>query len=107
MDFIQLTSIPVDGADVTLRPVYDPVLCFFSVQIHQGGVIFPLGLDGSFIYADEPLEAVDAALAEVGVRELTGEEAVLLYAGLLYAGLVHAKGGAIFTQEVSRFGLGD
>ncbi|GGY71093.1 hypothetical protein GCM10010363_60290 [Streptomyces omiyaensis] len=99
MDFTQLTCIPVDGTDVTLRPVYDPVLRSFSVHIRQGDVIYPLGLDGGFTYADEPLAAIDEALAEVGVRELTGEEAVFLYAGL-----VHAKGGPdwhIFRQQVT------
>ncbi|MEU6946599.1 hypothetical protein ABZ957_15425 [Streptomyces sp. NPDC046316] len=105
MDFTQLTRISVEGTDVTLRPVFDPALHSYSVQIHRGEAIFPLGLDGAFTAADEVLGAIDAELAEIGVRELTGEEAVLLYAGL-----VHAKGGADwvnFREAVSRVVLDD
>ena len=100
MDFTDLSRIPLDGTSTVLQPVYDPVLGAFSVQIHQGGVIYPLGLDGAFQYADEPLHEIDEALAKLGVRELTGDEAVLLYAGL-----VQAKGGpdwAVFRMQVAR-----
>ncbi|MFI9214313.1 hypothetical protein ACIGW7_40060 [Streptomyces sp. NPDC053253] len=105
MDFEQLTRIPVEGADVTLRPVFDPALHSYSVQIRRGEALFPIGLDGAFKAADEVMEAIDPELAKLGVRELTGEEAVLLYAGL-----VHAKGGADWVnlrQAVSRVVLGD
>ncbi|MFI8365258.1 hypothetical protein ACIGD1_34540 [Streptomyces sp. NPDC085612] len=89
MDFTQLTSIPVEGTDVTLCPLYDRVLRTFCVNIRTSGKIFPLGLDAAFSHADEVLEAIDEALAAVGVRELTGDEA-----GLLYLGLLKARGGA-------------
>lgn len=92
MDFnIDTLGAPVqlDDANAELRPVYDPRLRTFSVQLWTGGE--PSGIHGlcdNFRYADEPLEAIDAFLAERGVRALTGEEAAWLYAGL-----VHAKGG--------------
>ncbi|QDN84436.1 hypothetical protein FNV61_00150 (plasmid) [Streptomyces sp. RLB3-6] len=83
-----------------LRPVFDPALRTFSVQLWKDGE--PSGIHGlidNFRYADEPLEAVDAFLAERGVRALTGDEAVLLYAGL-----VRAKGGPdwqMFLMDVA------
>ncbi|MFZ3476075.1 hypothetical protein ACODT4_44600 [Streptomyces sp. 2.9] len=100
MDFAILTSIPIDGTDTTLRPVYDRVWGTFTVQIHKGDVIHHLGLNGNFTHADEPLDAIDEALAGLGVRELTELEAFLLHAGLVYA-----KGGGewlIFCREAAR-----
>ncbi|CUW33432.1 MULTISPECIES: hypothetical protein [Streptomyces] len=92
----------VQGEDITveLRPVYDPALRIFSVQLWKDDS--PSGIHGltdQFRYADEPLEAIDAFLAENDVRALTGDEAVLLYAGL-----VRAKGGPdwqIFQMKVA------
>ncbi|POX58808.1 hypothetical protein C3492_35305 [Streptomyces sp. Ru62] len=89
-DFENLDRIPLDGTNAVLRPVFDPVLRTFAVQLWEGDGE-PKGIHGLvevFQYADEPLEAIDAFLAEHGVRALTGDEAVLLYAGL-----VQAKGG--------------
>lgn len=106
MDFTNITSLPVNDLEsiepvyAELRPVYDPRLRTFSVQLWVSGE--PSGIHGlveHFQYADEPLEAIDAFLAEHGVRALTGDEAVLLYAGL-----VHAKGGPgwqIFQMQVA------
>lgn len=92
MDFnIDTLGAPVqlEDAKAELRPVYDPALRTFSVQLWKGGEPGGIhGLTDNFRYADEPLEAIDAFLAERDVRALTGEEAAWLYAGL-----VHAKGG--------------
>lgn len=89
-----------EDVKVELRPVFDPALRTFSVQLWKDDS--PSGIHGltdNFRYADEPMEAIDAFLAERGVRALTGEEAVLLYAGL-----VHAKGGPdwqIFQMQLA------
>lgn len=96
MDFTNITNLPIvdlEGVEAELRPVFDPALRVFSVQLWVDGE--PRGIHGltsDFRYADEPLEEIDAFLAERGVRALTGEEAVLLYAGL-----IHAKGGPDWT----------
>ncbi|MFV8133165.1 hypothetical protein [Streptomyces syringium] len=106
MDFNNITRLPVNDPEAIvpvyaeLRPVYDPALRLFSVQLWVSGE--PCGIHGltdNFEYAEEPLEAIDLFLAERGVRALTGEEAVLLYAGLL-----HAKGGPdwqMFVMDVA------
>ncbi|MFJ2589659.1 hypothetical protein [Streptomyces sp. NPDC087538] len=99
-DFSTLDRLALDGTAVVLRPVFDPRLHTFSVQLWEDGE--PGGIHGLveyFRYADELLEAIDAFLAEHGVRALTGDEAVLLYAGL-----VQAKGGpdwVIFQMQVA------
>ncbi|WP_158939351.1 hypothetical protein [Streptomyces sp. NRRL S-87] len=96
IDFENLSRLPLsdpDGAEAAnaeLRPVFDPVLRTFSVQLWKDGE--PSGIHGltdTFQYADEPLEAIDAFLADNGVRALTEDETVLLYAGL-----VRSKGGS-------------
>ncbi|MET8680968.1 hypothetical protein ABZW18_26155 [Streptomyces sp. NPDC004647] len=106
MDFTNITRLPIvdleaiEAVHAELRPIFDPVLRTFSVQLWKDSE--PSGNHGltdNFRYADEPLEAIDAFLAESGVRALTRAEAVLLYAGL-----VHAKGGpdwAIFQMQVA------
>ncbi|MDX2692211.1 hypothetical protein [Streptomyces ipomoeae] len=81
--------VKLDDVNAELRPVYDPALRTFSVQLWKAGE--PAGIHGltdNFRYADEPLEAIDAFLAERDVRAVTNEEAAFLYAGL-----VRAKGG--------------
>lgn len=96
MDLNNLTRLPIvdleaiEAVRAELRPVYDPRLRTFPVQLWTDGE--PAGIHGlaeEFRFADEALEAIDGFLADRGVRRLTQEEAVLLYAGL-----VHAKGGA-------------
>ena len=95
MDFTNITRLPIDDFEAgepvcaELRPVFDPALRTFSVQLWKDDE--PSGIHGltdNFRYAEQPLEAIDAFLAERGVRALTSDEAVLLFAGL-----VHAKGG--------------
>lgn len=88
-DFSTLDRLALDGTDVVLRPVFDPRLRTFSIQLWEGGQ--PGGIHGlveHFRYADQPVDSIDAFLAENGVRAVTDEEAALLYAGL-----VQAKGG--------------
>lgn len=88
MDFT-FGPVTLDDAHVELRPVYDPVLRTFSVQLWKDGE--PAGIHGlieAFPYPDEATEAIDAFLTAHDVRELTGEETVQLYGGLLAA-----KGG--------------
>ncbi|MGY5099500.1 hypothetical protein [Streptomyces sp. 900105245] len=81
--------VRLDDATAELRPVYDPRLRTFSVQLWKDNEPHGIhGLTETFRYADEPLMTIDAFLAERGVRALTGEEAAWLYAAL-----VHAKGG--------------
>ncbi|MFD8415444.1 hypothetical protein ACFV2Q_27400 [Streptomyces sp. NPDC059650] len=90
VDFTDLTRISLAGTDAVLYPIFHPALRTFSVQLWVSGE--PSGIHGltdNFRYADEPLEAIDAFLAERDVRALTEDEAVLLCAGL-----VQAKGGA-------------
>ncbi|MFD8269180.1 hypothetical protein [Streptomyces althioticus] len=106
LDLTNITRLPIidleaiEPVNAELRPVYDRVLRTFSVQLWKDGE--PSGIHGltdNFRYADEPMEAIDAFLAERGVRALTGDEAVLLYAGL-----VHAKGGPdwqIFQMQLA------
>ncbi|WP_432159288.1 hypothetical protein [Streptomyces sp. bgisy153] len=89
LNALDLTRIALDGTDAELRPIFDPVLRTFSVQLWKGGE--PSGIHGltdAFRYPDEPLESIDAFLAEQDVRAVTGDEAVVVYAGLVYA-----KGG--------------
>ncbi|WP_327332907.1 hypothetical protein [Streptomyces anulatus] len=89
LDLAMLGRLALDGTDAHLRPVFDPVLRTFSVQLWAGdGIRGVHGMSEGFNFADEPLEAMDAFLAERGVRALTAEEAVMLYAGL-----VRAEGG--------------
>ncbi|MFE7212502.1 hypothetical protein ACFU93_21410 [Streptomyces sp. NPDC057611] len=88
-DFSTLDRLALDGTDFVLRPVFDPRLRTFSVQLWEGGE--PGGIHGMvehFRYADEPVDSIDAFLAAHGVRATTDQEAALLYAGL-----VQAKGG--------------
>ncbi|MEU6965083.1 hypothetical protein [Streptomyces chrestomyceticus] len=88
-DFSALDRLALEGANVVLRPVYDPRLRTFSVQLWEDGE--PGGIHGlveHFRYADQPVDSIDAFLAEHGVRAVTEEEAARLYAGL-----VQAKGG--------------
>ncbi|MEU8828868.1 hypothetical protein [Streptomyces sp. NPDC048636] len=88
INFDNLDRLALDGT-VVLRPVFDPRLRTFSIQLWKNGE--PGGIHGlieTFRYADEPLETIDAFLADHGVRAVTDEEAALLYAGL-----VQAKGG--------------
>ncbi|GAA1600907.1 hypothetical protein [Streptomyces globosus] len=90
MDFTNLRRIPLSGTDAVLHPIYDPALRTFSVQLSVDDE--PRGIHGladSFRSADEPLEAIDAFLAERDVRPITEDEAELLYAGL-----AQAEGGA-------------
>ncbi|MFJ6889917.1 hypothetical protein ACIQRC_34430 [Streptomyces californicus] len=88
-DLSTLNRLALDGTDVVLRPVFDPSLRIFSVQLWENDEIRAVhGWTDNFRDADEPLEAIDAFLAERGVRAVTDEEAVLLYAGL-----VQAEGG--------------
>ncbi|MEV5205711.1 hypothetical protein [Streptomyces sp. NPDC053720] len=96
MDLNNLTCLPIvdlkaiEAVHAELRPVYDPRLRTFSVQLWKDGELAGIhGLAEEFRFADEPLEAIDGFLADRGARSLTQEKAVLLYAGL-----VHAKGGA-------------
>ncbi|UZI33964.1 hypothetical protein [Streptomyces sp. VB1] len=89
IDFSALDRLALDGTGVVLRPVFDPRLRAFSVQLWENGE--PGGIHGlgeHFQYADEPVDSIDAFLAERNVRATTREEAALLYAGL-----VQAKGG--------------
>lgn len=89
MDFDNLDRLALDGTNAVLKPVFDPRLRAFSVQLWQDDQ--PRGIHGltdNFRHADEPLEAIDAFLADNGVRALTDQEAALIYAGL-----VQAKGG--------------
>ncbi|CAM5443583.1 hypothetical protein SALBM311S_11630 [Streptomyces alboniger] len=82
LNALDLTRIALDGTNAELRPVFDPVLRTFSVQLWKGGE--PSGIHGltdAFRYPDEPLELIDAFLAEQGVRAVTGDEAVVVYAG--------------------------
>ncbi|MEV6357976.1 hypothetical protein [Streptomyces hydrogenans] len=93
-------TLALDGTDVTLHPVYDPVLHVFCVRVRRDGVIYPIGMGDSLQYADQVLAVIDDELARLGIRPLTGEESVYLYAGL-----VEAKGGpdwAIVRQEIER-----
>ncbi|MEV7535424.1 hypothetical protein [Streptomyces hydrogenans] len=93
-------TLALDGADVTLHPVYDPVLRVFCVHVRRDGVIYPIGMDGSLRYADQVLAVIDDELTRLDIRPITGEEALYLYAGL-----VEAKGGAdwaIVRQEIER-----
>ncbi|CAM5375312.1 putative protein OS=Streptomyces fumanus OX=67302 GN=GCM10018772_70270 PE=4 SV=1 [Streptomyces fumanus] len=106
LDLTNITRLPIidctaiESVNAELRPVYDRMLRTFSVQLWKDGE--PSGIHGltdNFRYADQPLEAIDAFLAERGVRALTDDEAVLLYAGL-----VHAKGGPdweIFQMQLA------
>ncbi|NGO40601.1 hypothetical protein [Streptomyces ureilyticus] len=78
------TSLPLDGTNAELRPVCDPRLCLFTIQLHEDGELAGVhGYTDNFRKADEPLEAIDAFLAEHGVRAVTDDEAVLLYGALL------------------------
>ncbi|MFE9437062.1 hypothetical protein [Streptomyces sp. NPDC006640] len=82
-------NLQLEDEGAELRPVFDPRLRYFTVQLWKGGE--PAGIHGrhgSFRYPDEPLMAVDTYLAEKGIRALTDEEKAWLYAGL-----VCAKGG--------------
>ncbi|GGO98350.1 hypothetical protein [Wenjunlia tyrosinilytica] len=89
IDFATLNRLGLDGTDIELRPVFDPRLRTFSIQLWENGEPGGIhGLTDNFRGADEPLEAIGAFLADNGVRAVTDEEAALLYAGL-----VQAKGG--------------
>ena len=98
MDFDSLDRLDIDGSN-QLRPVFDPRLRTFSVQLWRDGE--PGGIHGlveHFRYADQVVETIGGFLAESGVRELADQEAALLYAGL-----VQAKGGPdweIFLLQV-------
>ncbi|MBV6700292.1 hypothetical protein KV557_24835 [Kitasatospora aureofaciens] len=89
MDFTTLDRLTLEGTTAVLKPVYDPVLRTFSVQLWEDGK--PSGIHGlidPFQYADEPLEGINDFLAEAELRPLTVDEQFQLYAGL-----VKAKGG--------------
>jgi hypothetical protein len=105
VDFESLDCLPIVDLEsivavyAELRPVFDPRLRTFSVQLWEDGC--PSGIHGlgdNFRCADEPLEAIDAFLAEQGVRALTEKEAALLYAGL-----VRAKGGPDWVLFLMQF----
>ncbi|MEU8623115.1 hypothetical protein [Streptomyces sp. NPDC048623] len=72
----------VDG--VKLRPVFDPVLRTFAVQLWKDGE--PAGIHGltkPYQYADEAVEEINDYLAKEGIRRLTLPEMVRLYGALL------------------------
>ncbi|MEV4438106.1 hypothetical protein AB0K09_03660 [Streptomyces sp. NPDC049577] len=75
----------VDGT-TELRPVFDPVLRTFSVQLWSDGE--PAGIHGlvePFFFADEAVEEINDYLLQHGVRALTFAESVRLYGALLAA----------------------
>jgi hypothetical protein len=83
-----------------LRPIFDPALRRFSVQLWRDGE--PLGVHGLgdvFRHAEELLETIDGFLAEKGVRALTEQETAVIYVGL-----IKAKGGedwAVLRRQIS------
>ncbi|MEU3433079.1 hypothetical protein [Streptomyces sp. NPDC006863] len=86
IDLSTLNRLALDGTDVVLRPVFDPSLRTFSVQLWENDEIRAVhGAVGEFLLADEPVAFIDDFLAEQGVRATTGDEAALLYAGLIWA----------------------
>jgi hypothetical protein len=88
-DFPALDRIPLAGTVAELRPVFDPRLRTYSVQLWENGQ--PAGIHGlaeDFRFAGGPLESIDAFLSDHDVRPITAEESALLYAGL-----VRAEGG--------------
>ncbi|MET8661396.1 MULTISPECIES: hypothetical protein [Streptomyces] len=96
MDFSTITdSIPIPysvGNEVVhteLRPGFDSAHRLFFVQLWEDGRLLAVhGRTDNFRHAEEPLEAIDAFLADHGVPAVTDEEAVRVYAGL-----VQAEGG--------------
>lgn len=95
-------SDPIKLAETNaeLRPVFDPVLLTYSVQLWKGGQ--PAGIHGlidDFRYPDQALGTVNDFLAESDVRKATEDELFQLYAGL-----VQAKGGrdwALFQMQIA------
>ncbi|MGW9440606.1 hypothetical protein [Streptomyces sp. NPDC055607] len=74
----------VDGAE--LRPVFDPALRTFSVQLWTDeGPAGIHGLGTPYLYADEAVEEINGFLAERDVRPLDLPEMVRLYGALLRA----------------------
>ncbi|MFC1435324.1 hypothetical protein ACEZDB_32260 [Streptacidiphilus sp. N1-3] len=68
------TDVKMDSRTV-LRPVYDPRLCCFSIQLWTDGE--PGGIHGlveHFAHPDELLETTNAFLESEGVRCVTDEE---------------------------------
>ncbi|MCU4750266.1 hypothetical protein [Streptomyces sp. G-5] len=84
---------PIDlGDGAVLKPIFDPRLRTFSVQLWSDGQ--PDGIHGlveDFRHADQAVEAIGPFLEEHGVRQLTEKELAFLYAGL-----IQAKGGPDF-----------
>ncbi|MFI9311200.1 hypothetical protein [Streptomyces triculaminicus] len=77
-------AFTIDNAE--LRPVYDPALRTFCVQLWRDGEIAgSYGLTESFPDAQELVETIDPFLAKNGVRPLELAEMARLYGGLLAA----------------------
>ncbi|UQI49790.1 hypothetical protein M1P56_35910 (plasmid) [Streptomyces sp. HU2014] len=93
-------AFTIDNAE--LRPVYDPALRTFCVQLwNNGEPAGSYGLVESFPDAEELVETIDGFLAKHDVRPLDLPEMARLYGALLAA-----KGGPDFqlflTRPISR-----
>ncbi|MFF3256481.1 hypothetical protein ACFYWP_37120 [Actinacidiphila glaucinigra] len=90
MDESSFGPVEIDGTE--LRPVFDPRMRTFSIQLWKDGQrAGNHGLADNFVTVDEPLEEIDAFLADAGIRAVTEDERFTLYGGLL-----RAKGGVDF-----------
>ncbi|MFJ8133365.1 hypothetical protein [Streptomyces hydrogenans] len=83
-DATQYGPLTIDAAE--LRPIFDPQLRTFSVQLWKNGEPTAIhGLTTPYRYADEAVEEIVPFLAEHSIRPLTTPEMYRLYGALLRA----------------------
>ncbi|MFF6888587.1 hypothetical protein ACFY9F_36030 [Streptomyces sp. NPDC012421] len=94
--------LTIDGG-TELRPIYDPRLRTFSVQLWKNGE--PAGIHGlttPYLYADEATVEIVPFLQKHGIRVLSGPEMVHLCGALLRAKNPAGPDFQLFLMKAAR-----
>ncbi|MFF2779449.1 hypothetical protein ACFVU3_31700 [Streptomyces sp. NPDC058052] len=95
----QFGPLNIDGAE--LRPIFDPRLRTFSVQLWKSGEPTDIhGLTTPYQYADEAVEEIFPFLAKHSLRPLTTPEMYRLYGALLRAKNPEGPDFQLFLMQI-------